>query len=144
MSTVPIFKVPCARAAIGRTSKETSVKESNFFIRGLNRSSETVQTASGNIQLKLIADAKVEMAVLCISGRVNGISVIETQRPNRQIQPETNAEIRSETIERASWRRQQWIEWQVILFCKLDAGLDVEAAWFSQCFYAEIPWIRID
>ena len=77
ISTVPIFSVPCARAAIGRTSKEASVKESNFFIRGLNKSMETAKTASANIELKLVTDAEVEVAVLRIAGCLNREAVIE-------------------------------------------------------------------
>src|SRR2546421_972259 len=102
MSTVPIFRVPCARAAIGRTNKETSVKESNFFIRGLNKSSETVHTASANIRLKLVADAEVEMTVFRIPGRVEGEPVIEAQRPDRQIEAKANPEIGSEAVECAT------------------------------------------
>ena len=77
ISTVPIFSVPCARAAIGRTSKEASVRESNFFIRGVNKSTGTAKTASGNIELKLVADAEVEMAVFAVAGLVKGEAVIE-------------------------------------------------------------------
>ena len=99
MSTVPIFKVPWARAAIGRMSKETSVKESNFFIRGLNKSSETFHTASANIRLKLVADAEVEMAMLSIPGCVNGKPVIETQRANRQIEANPNSKVGGKAIE---------------------------------------------
>src|SRR5260370_39339538 len=97
--------VPCARPVIGRTSKVTSVKESNFFIRGLNKSSETGQTASANIRLKLIADAEVKVTVLGVPCLVYRVPIIKAQRANRQIQPQTNAEIGSETVERASGRR---------------------------------------
>src|SRR5438067_1153856 len=102
ISTVPIFKVPCARAAIGRTSKETSVKESIFFIRGLNKSSETVPTASGNIRLKLVADAEVEVAVFCVPCRVDRVAIIEAQRADWQIKTNSDAKIRAEAVERTT------------------------------------------
>src|SRR5260370_29134878 len=110
MSTVPIFKVPCARAAIGRKSNETSVKDSNFFIRGLNKSSETGHTASANIGLKLVADAEVEMAVVTVPSCVNGKPVIEAQWSNRQIEAKPEHKTRGEAIEsaqRADWPTEE-------------------------------------
>ena len=64
-------------------SKEASVKESNFFIRGLNKSMETAKTASANIELKLVADAEVQVAVFGVPGVVDGEAVIQPQRANR-------------------------------------------------------------
>src|SRR5438105_2372156 len=144
MSTVPIFRVPCARAAIGRTNKETSVKESNFFIRGLNKSSETVHTASANIRLKLVADAEVQMAMLSIPGRVNGNPVIEAQRPNRQIEANPDSEVRAEAVESAA-RTDDRNAISVHRRAMGDRSCNrVVATWHCESFIAKIPRVRID
>ena len=62
---------------MGRTRKEANVTQSNFFIRGLNKSSETDQTASVNIRLKLIADTEVEMAMLAIASGLKWKAIVE-------------------------------------------------------------------
>src|SRR5437762_5471348 len=101
MSTVPIFKVPCARTATGRTSRETSVKESIFFIEGLNKSSETAPTASANIRLKLVADAEVQMAVFGVACLINRDAVIKSQRSDGKVEPDADTEVGREGIERS-------------------------------------------
>src|SRR5205085_6517101 len=98
ISTVPIFRVPWARAAMGRTSKEARVKKSNFFIRGVNKSSETRRTASVNISLKLVADAEVEMAVIGVAGGINRDAIIEAQWTNREVEANADAEISRQII----------------------------------------------
>src|SRR5436309_9224542 len=146
ISTVPIFKVPCPRAAIGRTSNETSVKESNFFIRGLNKSSETGHTASANIGLKLVADAEVKMAVLTVPSCVNGKPVIKAQWSNRQIEAKPEPKVRGEAIESAA-RRNRDIE--VLGICDAEilknvARLCIHAPWDRNCLGSKIPGIGVD
>src|SRR5438067_12944538 len=136
ISTVPIFKVPCPRAAIGRTSNETSVKDSNFFIRGLNKSSETGHTASANIGLKLVADAEVEMAVFTVPSCVNGKPVIEAQWSNRQIEAKPEPKVRGEAIESAP--RGDWPSEED------STRLRIHAPWHCNCLRSEIPGIGVD
>src|ERR1700737_1803196 len=102
MSTVPIFN-PCARTAIGRTSREASVKKSVFFIRGVNKSSETGQTASPKCSgLKLVADTEIEVPVLGIAGIVDGEAIIQAQRSDWQIKPNPNAKVGRKAVEGAT------------------------------------------
>ena len=78
MSTVPIFS-PCARTAIGRTSREASVKKSIFFIRGVNKSSETGQTAGTKCsRSKLVADTEIKVPVFRIPSGIKGVAVIKS------------------------------------------------------------------
>src|ERR1700730_11037477 len=82
------------------------------------------------------------MAVTGISGPVQRITIIEPQRADRQIQAYTNAEIGSKAVECAF--RHQWIEWQFVALCIVEACLLVEAGRTFQGLVPEIPCIRID
>src|SRR5256885_14414914 len=77
-----------------------------------------------------------------IAGPVERIPVIETQRADRQIEADTDTEVRSEAVEGAVGHQR--IEWQSMEFCILHAGLLVDAGRPFQSLVAEIPRVRID
>src|SRR5262249_28777774 len=145
MSTVPIF-IPCARTTTGRTNKVASVKKSSFFIRGLNKSSETLQTASPNMRLKLVADAEVKVGVFAISSGVDGEAVIEPKRPNRQVEPDANSEIGGEGVE--GFARSRDRRWKgcagVVEFIPNLRRDGVISAWDVNRARSQVPGIGID